>query len=182
MFEAPFPPIRGSRIAVVPALFALSLLGACSTAGECNPNAVDNVFQSFGCNVGGGFDASLEEKRAELAAIIEETELTQAETAEIEAEADRYAEDRDAWQRKLQQMNGEIGRLQLEVLSTEASNAEEEATLQALREELEATQNRIEAAESEGANVDPEEIARLQTDVAARKQAISEILATIVAE
>ena len=157
-------------------------LGSCTSAQECDPNAVGNVFQSFGCQVGGGFDAHLDEKRVELARVVEETELTEAETAEIEADAELYAADREAWQRKLRQMDAEVARLQLAVIQTEASNVEEEAMLQALREELDDTQRRLSEAQLQPQTADPAEIAQLETDIAERQQAIQEILDTIVAE
>lgn len=174
------PTPNGHTLAL---LFASGLLlASCASASECDPNAVGNVLQSFGCNVGGGFDAHLEEQRTELAAVVEETELTEAETARIEADAERYATDREAWQRKMQQLDAQLALLQLDVIQTEASNAEEEAMLQALREELDETQRRLSVAQAQTTPVDPAEITQLQTDIAERKKAITEILETIVAE
>ncbi|MGF7177627.1 hypothetical protein [Azospirillum doebereinerae] len=159
---------------LVMALAMSSTLTACAmTAQQCDPALVNNVLAAANCNILGGFDAHLQTARAEVEALRAELAATQTKAAGMDREAQLLAGNRDALQRKMTSEKRDLDRLQLKLAGMRVEGDKARAKLAALQEQLKVAETKLSGMDK--SNVTAEEIAALEADIAARKEAVTRL-------
>lgn len=157
-------------------LAVAGLVQACTPAGGCNARQAGNVLEAAGCIQSGGFEAHNQRIRDDTQQKIAQTQLTQAETAQLNAQAATLARDRRALEAKLDQMAAELAGLQLDLQSVVTDNRETQARVDQMEQELRQAQAELNAAQSDSGSLTEAEIAQLTQEVERKQKAVREIL------
>lgn len=161
-----------SRLAMTAALVS-ALAGCARTAQQCDPGQVDNVFSAANCQAFGGFDAHLENARAEVEALRVEVAAAQGRAAGASRDAQLLAGDRDALQRRMASEKRDLDRLRLKLAGLRVDGDKGRARLAALQEQLKTAEAKL--AGMDRAGISAQEIQALEADIAARKEAIARL-------
>jgi predicted transcriptional regulator len=152
---------------------ALMAAGCTTTAQECDPRNVSNLFSSLSCSVSGGFDAHLQAARKEVEE--EQMRLT-AVRAQKESQTRTnvaLAGERADLNQRLERERRENDRVRLQLSALRISNDRERARVEALREKLALAEQNLTTMRQRGAST--AEITRLEAENADIRKAINTI-------
>lgn len=159
---------------------AVIMLGACAagTAENCDALSARNIFQDAACKSAGGYAARTNQINASAGSNAAEARTVSRDTAATRTTTAAVSHDVAELRRQNAELRTDLARLRLQVNNVNARNEAEKAQVAALREQLAGAQRELDEA-SRSSGFSPEEAARLQASVDAKKKAVKKILGNI---
>jgi len=147
--------------------------GCATTAQQCDPGKVSDVFTAASCSASGGFEAHLAAARSEVEALRVEAAASRSRAADAEREAKRLVDSRSALQQKMASEKRDLDRLRLRLAGMRVESEKDRARQTALNEQLKAAEANLKSMGNSGQSA--QEIAALEADIAARKEVIAKL-------
>lgn len=147
--------------------------GCATTAEQCDPGKVNNVFAAASCSASGGFEAHLAAARSEVEALRVEAAASRTRAADADREAKRLVGNRSALQQKMASEKRDLDRLRLRLAGMRVEGEKDRARQAVLNEQLKAAEANVASMGNSGQSA--QEIAALEADIATRKEVIAKL-------
>lgn len=152
-------------------LMAVAVASCATTPADCDPRADRHLGEAMSCLTTGGYEAFLDEYRAEYERLLQEIELNRTEARLLNIEARRFSEDEAAYRTRLTELQSDLADERSALDSIIAGTDRKRAKKAVALAELEKLERDVNQA-SQNLQAKETEIAEKQENFALRRKAI----------